>query len=120
MLALHIQLTKLQEPLGGLALFSGYLIYPLRQLIAAGENKSKLHLLCNLNSLAEAGRVFAWHGSDDDHFPAKTALELYSKLFHSLGAGGALKMQVEFPGAGHSPVPEQAFESMFAAMFATE
>ena len=33
LISLHIQLTQLKMPLGGVILFAGYVFYPLRKLL---------------------------------------------------------------------------------------
>ena len=94
LLSLYIQLMKLDMPLGGIILFAGYTIHPLRELLPLSKEEAQARCTC-LN-----GRYFIYHGTDDKIFPKNEALDKYEQLFEKLGVDNKTVYIEE--GLGHS------------------
>lgn len=81
MLAMYVQLMKLDEPIGGVASFSGSLLHPLMKLMKEDIEEARATATC----LDPNMRFFFWHGDNDRIFDARKTYENVNRLFMKLG-----------------------------------
>lgn len=71
-----------EEPLGGIALFAGYTVWPLIALLDDAMTADEAKDACSC--LSSSMNFFVWHGDADTTYPVEEAFEKYDSLFSKL------------------------------------
>lgn len=103
----HMQLAKLDYPLGGAIVMDGYPIPPLVDMVGHMPADAKKNASYYGNDM----RWMFWHGEQDIYFDANTTIALYHQIWGILGVESTIKFQYVKPGMQHTEV-EDAFKVM--------
>jgi len=106
-MSLYIQLMKVDYAFGGVVLFAGYPVEPLRHMLDMSAKEAK----AAARYTGQDMRFMIWHGDKDTIHPVTETFEKYDKLFTKLGISDTIMRKHIQKGLGHDTSPE-GFEKM--------
>jgi predicted esterase len=99
-MASYMQLHKLTNALGGVAVMSGYALPPTFTWPALAATAAQAAATCKTACLSSM-RWFIWWGATDSIFPADASVQMYKNILSVLGATTALKIERVVADQGH-------------------